>query len=287
MLRYAPFFSALKEIIDSGEIGDIVSVVHNENVGNIHQSHSFVRGNWSNSKESAPMILAKSCHDMDILQWLIGKKCLKINSFGSRKFFNRANCPEGAPARCTDGCKHDCPYDARKVYAEDAWYGKGWFRPVVANCANPTDEEVTAALKTGPYGRCVFRCDNDVVDHQTVNMEFEDGVTVMFSMCGLTPDTSRTIKIMGTKGQIMGHMEKKDILVTNFLTREERKAEVKLAIEGGHGGGDAGIINAFSEYVSGAYTGNAISEITVSAENHMLAFAAEESRTDGGRTIEL
>ena len=201
VLRYSPFFSQMKEIIDSGEIGEIVTVVHNENVGDIHHSHSFTRGNWRNKAESSPMILAKSCHDMDIMQWLIGRKCLALSSFGSLKFFNKDNCPPTAPPRCTDGCDVDCPYDTRKLYLK----GSEWFRSVAAGHSNATDDEVMAVLKTGPYGRCVFQCDNDVVDHQVVSMQFEDDITAIFSMSSLTPDTSRSIKIMGTKGEIKGH----------------------------------------------------------------------------------
>jgi predicted dehydrogenase len=226
VLRYAPFWMEMKKIIDSGEIGEIVSVVHNENVGYIHHAHSFVRGSWRNSKESSPMILAKSCHDTDVIQWLIDKKCLRLSSFGSLKYFNKANCPEGAPSKCTDGCPHDdCLYDARKLYLKDTVGGeKEWFRSVVAGySADATDEQLEAALKNGPYSRCIFQCDNDVVDHQTVNMEFEDGVTALFSMCSFTPEISRTIKIMGTKGQIKGTTKKKEILVSDFLTRKERK----------------------------------------------------------------
>jgi len=166
--------------------------------------------------------------------------------------------------------------------------GKIWFRPVAAGCENPTDQQVEAALKSGPYGRCVFQCDNDAVDHQVVNMEFEGGVTAAFSMCSFTPDINRTIKLMGTKGQIKANMHKNDIVVTSFLTRKERK--INTEIPGGHfahGGGDEGIMEAFCGYVGGGYTGGGLSEIRVSAENHMIAFAAEESRINGGRVVEL
>jgi len=281
VLRYSPFFCQLKEIIDSGEIGEIVTIVHNENVGDIHHSHSFARGKWSKLEESSPMILAKSCHDIDILQWLIGKKCLALSSFGSLKFFNKNNCPETAPPRCTDGCDVNCPYDARKLYMKGDW----WFRGAAAGYANPSDEDVMAALKAGPYGRCVFQCDNDVVDHQTVNMLFEDDITVMFSMSSLTPDISRSIKIMGTKGQIKGHTSPNVIIVTDFITRKER--EIQVSAQGGHGGGDAGIMHAFCKYLRGEIGAEEISEARISAENHKLCFKAEESRLDGGIIINL
>jgi predicted dehydrogenase len=281
VMRYSPFAAAIKEVIDSGEIGKVMSIVHNENVGNIHQSHSFVRGNWRNKAESSPMILAKCCHDMDMLQWVLGTECVSLSSYGALTYFNEANAPEGSPARCTDGCGENCPYDTRKLYLNSK---NEWFRSVAAGHYGATDEEVLEALKSGPYGRCVFKCDNDVVDHQVVSMLFEGDVTVIFSMCAFTPDISRSIKIMGTLGQIKGHTSKKAVTVQNFLTGEER--EINTTAVGGHGGGDTGIMRAFCDYVNGIDVPG-ISEIGISAKNHALCFAAEESRLRGGERIEI
>ncbi|MCL1787875.1 MAG: Gfo/Idh/MocA family oxidoreductase, partial [Defluviitaleaceae bacterium] len=238
--------------------------------------HSFVRGNWRNKEESAPMILAKSCHDMDFLQWLVGKKCISLSSYGSLGYFNRANAPKGTPDRCTDGCTVDCPYDSRKLYLNNK---NEWFRSVAAGHYGASDDEVEAALKTGPYGRCVFKCDNDVVDHQVVSMSFEDDITMIFSMCAFTPETSRSIKIMGTKGQIKAHTSHKVALVTNFETGEERSVDTTAV--GGHGGGDSGIMKALVDYLRGKDVPD-ISEARISAENHMLCFAAEDSRLKDG-----
>ena len=282
VLRYTPFFAKIKEIIESGEIGKVVTVVHNENVGDLHHSHSFVRGNWASAKTSSPMILAKSCHDLDILQWLVDKKCIKLSSFGSLSYFTSSNSPEGAPDRCTDGCTVNCPYDSRKLYIGGE---NEWFRSAAAGHENATNEQIEAALKSGPYGRCVFNCGNDVVDHQVVSMEFEDGVTAAFSMSSFTPEISRSIKVMGTKGQIKGHSEPNSIKVFDFGTRTER--EILLNADGGHGGGDIGIMEAFCAYLSGTYTGSALSEAKISAKNHMLCFAAEKSRLDGGGVVEV
>ena len=283
VLRYTPFFKTLKEIIDSGEIGDIVTMVHNENVGNTHHAHSFVRGNWGVTEKSAPMILAKSCHDMDIMQWLIGKSCLRLSSFGTLKYFKKENCPKDAPPRCTDGCKvENCPYDTRYLYFEG---DLGWCRAAATGQAEPTDAEVEDALKTGPYGRCVFQCDNDVVDHQVVSMEFEDGITAIFSMSSFTPDISRTLKIMGTKGQIKGNQENGSIIVSDFITRKSR--EITIVAEGDHGGGDAAIMPALCNFVRGYNTPAGITEISISAANHMLCFAAEKSRLNGGKPVDI
>ena len=176
VLRYTKFFRAVKDIIDSGRIGKIMSVIHSECVGDVHYSHSYVRGNWHNSKESCNMLLAKSCHDLDILQWLIGADCKKIQSFGRLSYFNKDNCPEGAPKRCLEGCPHEktCAYSTRKIYLPEN--PKKWaefLRSAATGKVNPTDAEVEQALWDTNYGVCVFQSDNDVVDHQTVNMEFE------------------------------------------------------------------------------------------------------------------
>ena len=180
VLRYTPFFRLLKKLIKDGTVGDVVSIQHAENVGNIHQSHSFVRGNWRNSEESSCMILQKCCHDLDILQWLIGKSCERIQSFGSLSYFTAANKPEGAPLRCIDGCPHadSCVYNAVKLYLDDK--NNGWFRCSATKRVHPTDADVERALRETDYGKCVFQCPNDVVDHQVINMEFEGGVTVTF-----------------------------------------------------------------------------------------------------------
>lgn len=282
VLRYTPFFFKIKEIIDSGQIGRVVSIVHNENVGDLHHAHSFVRGNWGRTDVSSPMILAKSCHDTDIIQWLAGSACQRLSSFGSLTYFTKDNMPPGAPKRCTDGCKEDCPYDARKNYL---YSSNEWFRSVAAGYFNPSDDDVELALKTGPYGRCVFQCDNDVVDHQVVSMEFEDGVTAIFSMSSFTPDISRSVKIMGTKGQIKGHTACKSIVVSRFADRSER--EIKVEAAGGHDGGDFGIMGAFCAYLRGEISSVNISEIQISAQNHMISFAAEKSRLNNGAVVEL
>jgi len=283
-MRYSPFFQKLKELLDGGIIGDIVSFAHLENVGNIHYSHSFVRGHWRNSVESSPMILAKSCHDMDMLQWLIGKKCIAVSSFGSQKYFNSKNCPPSAPPRCTDGCGVDCPYDARKIYLQQPEHA--WMRTPAVGHANPTDEDVEAALKTGPYGKCVFQTDNNVVDNQVTNMLFEDDVTVMFSMCGHTREISRSLKIMGTKGQLRAHTAYGSIYVYDFLTCTETEIFPDEK-EGGHGGGDVGIMETFYQYLHDEIGKDQVSEAGISAQNHRLCFAAEESRVNGGKLITL
>lgn len=283
VLRYSPLFMKLKDLLNRGVVGDVISINHEECVGNIHQSHSFVRGNWGNTERSSCMLLQKSCHDLDILQWLIGKKCKKIQSFGALTYFKEKNAPEGAPDYCILGCPYEdtCPYNAVKLYLDDK--NNDWFRTTCAREADPTDEMVEQALRRTQYGKCVFKCDNDVVDHQTVNMLFEDDVTVTFSMNAFNKG-GRFIHIMGTGGEIRAALDgDAPISFYDFQTRKTTEIPVTAGdgITHGHGGGDEGILEALYEYVNEEYQGFSVSDIGTSVENHMLVFAAEESRKTG------
>ena len=282
VLRYTPFFRYIKYLLESKAIGEIVSVEHTEAVGNIHHSHSFVRGNWGNAERSSTMLLQKSCHDLDIIQWLLEKPCRRIQSFGSLKYFHKGNAPKGAPEFCIDGCpvSDTCYYNAVRLYLEDK--GNEWFRSMAAQKSNPSDAEVEKALKTTQYGKCVFKCDNDVVDHQIVNMEFDEGITVSFTMCSFN-EGGRQIRIMGTDGELNGNMGKSTIEIFSFKTRAIQKIslteeEIDESIVGGHGGGDEGIVAALYDYLNGTLQAKDVSEIETSFQNHLLAFAAEESR---------
>lgn len=284
VLRYTPFFATIKKLIMEGRIGDIVSINHEECVGNVHQSHSFVRGNWGNSQRSSFMLLQKSCHDMDILQWLIGRKCTKIQSFGSLTHFTRENAPVDAADYCIDGCPHSetCPYNAVKLYLDDK--ENMMLRTAAARQANPTDEMIEQALRTTQYGKCVYKCDNDVVDHQTINMLFEGGITVTFTMNAFNKG-GRFIHIMGTKGELRAATIPPETPITLYDFESRKTEEISItagdAIISGHGGGDEGIVNTLYDYLNGEDDGVTISGIRISVDNHLIAFAAEESRISG------
>jgi len=282
VLRYTPFFTTIKRLLMEGAIGEICSIDHQEHVEILHQSHSFVRGNWGNSQRSSCMLLQKSCHDLDILQWLIGKKCLKIQSFGGLHYFTRENMPEGAPERCIDGCPHGdtCIFNSVELYLRSK---SEWFRGACTGIVNATDEQVEQALRTNQYGKCVYQCDNDVVDRQTVNMLFEDGITVTFSMNAFNKG-GRHIHIYGTKGELWGSMDSREepVRVRNFFTKEITEYPVtgKDGLLNGHGGGDRGIVEALHPYLCGTYEGFSASDIRTSVDNHHLVFAAEKSRLE-------
>ncbi|MCY9695731.1 Gfo/Idh/MocA family protein [Paenibacillus alginolyticus] len=278
VLRYTDFFGTIKRLLNEGTIGQLMSIVHNEKVAYWHQAHSFVRGNWRKTAESSPMILAKSCHDMDIILWLAGADCTNVSSFGSLSHFKKENAPEGAPQRCLDGCpvSDQCLYYAPKVYLTDdiEW-------PTSAISDDPSLEARTKALQEGPYGRCVYHCDNDVVDHQVVNLEFANEVTAAFTMSAFTNDCSRTLKLMGTKGEIRAAMEKNEIEVIDFETGTTK--QISLENPGGHighGGGDFGLIRDFVKLVQQGGQGNGLTSAAQSVQSHLMAFAAERSRVD-------
>ena len=271
----------------NGTIGKIMSIVHVEAVGNVHQSHSYVRGNWHSESETSPMLLAKCCHDLDILQWILDEPCEKIQSFGKLTYFTPENAPEGAPKRCIDGgcpIEDTCPYNSKKLYYENK--DNSWFRPActrgIAKNEVPTDEEVMTALKTTDFGLCVYHANNDVVDHQTVNMQFKSGANATLSMNAFN-EGGRYIRIFGTKGELFAHMESDKINVYTFEDRKQTGIPFNVTEEsilGGHGGGDAGLILELYDYLGGNYNGYCAADINISIKNHLIGFAAEKSRRE-------
>ncbi len=283
VLRYSPFFSKLKEIVQSGKIGKVMSINHNENMAYWFATNNFVRGKWNNSNTTSPLILAKCCHDMDLLVYLTGKRCINLSSFGSLGYFKPENAPEGAGTRCIVDCKiaDTCPYNALK-YNINPPHNIAKFR---ANDYIEDEEALTQDLAESPWGRCVYRCDNNVPDHQVVSLEFEDDITAVFTVSAFTYEHCRTIKIMGTLGEVGGNMETGEIDLKVFGERETEKLVIKTDILQ-HGGSDEKFIKAFIDSADG----NTESNITSAKEclhSHMMCFAAEESRKRHGALINL
>ncbi len=294
VLRYTPFYNKLKELLSDGVIGELVTIQHQENVCYWHQAHSFVRGNWRRAGETSFMLLAKCCHDLDLLLWLSGRKCRRVSSFGGLYHFKASNAPEGAAKRCLDGCraKESCPYDAEKIYLTNPSTGvlagkTGWPCEVLANV--PTEESIRAAIRTGPYGRCVYFCDNDVVDHQVVNMELEGGVTAQLTMTAFTQRTGRDTRLMGTRGEILAAMRENTITVLPFGGEPYTIDVSKLADDfSGHAGGDVRLVAEFLQWVTtGERPSERITALDVSMASHYVAFACEKSRLSGGGAIDV
>lgn len=296
VLRYTAFFTALYDIVNSGRLGRIVTIDHRENVSYWHMSHSFVRGNWRNEALSAPMILAKCCHDLDILVWVMGRRVTRLSSFGSLMHYRREHAPEGAPAFCTDGCPIEatCPWYAPRLYGADIHqrsklepFGTHGFMLTAADMFNTLPEERWEKLKTSPYGRCVYHCDNDVVDHQTLNLEFAGGATCTFTMHGHSDREGRTMRWDGTKATLYGDFSEGRPYTIRVVEHGSLREEVihPSSDGSGHGGGDFGLMRDFVKALNGERTKHQTTA-RVSLESHLLAFAAEEARK-GGRVVEI
>ncbi len=287
VLRYTRYTQKLKSIIDSGFIGDLVSIQRLEPVGYWHQAHSFVRGNWRNEKESSFMLLSKSCHDLDWIRYIIGEKCTAVSSFGSLTHFRSENKPQTAGSNCME-CDYEpeCPYSAKRIYLNLFEKGKtGW--PVSVITTDLTRGGIIRAIRNGPYGRCVYDCDNDVVDHQVVNMEFEGGQTASFTMTGFTKARQRETRIFGTEGEIYGNGTK--IQLYHFVNGAQviiDTSEDDPASLADHGGGDYALMDAFVSAVAENDPRKILSGPEETLETHLMTFAAEQSRKEG-KTIKL
>lgn len=278
VLRYAPYFRALKRVIDEGRIGEIISVQHLEPVRFHHMAHSYVRGNWHDSKATTPIILAKACHDLDIIRWILNKPCRKVQAFGDLSFFTHKNAPEGSTERCLDcPLEKQCAFSAVNIYERRHRY-----LYVFDNLPKEKDAKnakIREYLRTTDYGRCVFRCQNDQCDHYLCNLEFEGGTTASMQMEALTSYGGRKTRIMGTKGDIVGDMT--SFTLTDFLTEKHylwNEDISKLPGYEGHAGGDWGIVKDFVMAVANHDEKYLTSTIDVSVESHVMGFRAEEAR---------
>jgi predicted dehydrogenase len=324
VLRYTRHFKQMREIVQSGRLGEVIDVDHRENVAFWHMAHSYVRGNWRSSRQSSPMILAKCCHDLDILPWVLNRRCERLSSVGGLSHFKPENAPAGAPARCLDGCpaSQTCPYfapwlylgltplwrsfvdtasgpekAAMQIYLKAPWLIRllsplsadlrilsnyqSW--PVSVLADDPTPEKVLEALRSGPYGRCVYHCDNDVVDHQVVSMEFTGGLSVSLGMHGHSHNEYRTTRIEGTRGRLLAEFGLGGAWIQVDEHRSDRRTRynTSAAAGSGHGGGDFELMAAFIESLRGGDAETARTTAEQALESHLLAFAAEKARLEG------
>ena len=286
--RYFNYTKVLKETINSGLIGDVVSIEHLEPVGYWHYAHSYVRGNWRNEATSSSMLLAKSCHDIDWLRYILGQRCVQVSSFGSLTHFKKSQKPAAAgdALRCLD-CAYEaqCPYSAKRFYQARLRKGEfGWPLDVITPVF--TEEAVRQALREGPYGRCVYECDNDVVDHQVVNLLYANGATAAFTMTGCSEFGDRKTTIFGTRGELRGDLSK--LVHYDFLTNETRIIDTTPpgSPEGGHWDGDVNVLKAFMYTVATGDTSRILSGAQETLETHLTVFAAEQSRREG-KTVEV
>jgi predicted dehydrogenase len=279
-LRYQIVYREVKRLIASGAIGDVISIDQLEAVDPVHQSHSYVRGNWANESRSTFMLLAKSCHDVDILVHLMGRDVTRVSSFGGLSHFTKANQPTGAPHRCTDGCpvESTCPYSSLKVYVNGTWGN-------YIGLKHLTPEQRVEFVKTSKYGICVYDSDNDVVDHQTVNFEFEGGATGTFTMTAFAKG-GRQLRIHGTHGEIHANIDQRKIQVRKFWDPQEDDTITPAEETGGHGGGDDHVMRTLVEAIVANDPSKILTGTETSLKTHAATFAAEMSRKQG-RVISL
>jgi len=300
VLRYSPFYARIRERIQAGEVGQVINVQTTEHVSYHHMAVGFVRGKWSSKERChSSMLLAKCCHDLDLIAWMkSGVRPTRIASFGSNLQFQPDRAPEGAGTRCLVDCpiEKDCLYSARKHYLDhpDRWSFYVW--DCLEGIEKPTLEDKAESLKTSPYGRCVWHCDNDVVDHQSVVIEFADGSTATHNMVGGSSRPSRSIHILGTHGEIQGNLEDSRFVVRHIDTRpghEYTEETDDLSVSGdmhgafgGHGGGDLRLVADFVHVLSGKPHSISTTHLQDSVSGHLMVFCADRAMEDG-KTVAL
>ena len=283
VLRFAPAFVEVKKLLDEGAIGQLITIDNIENVGYRHQAHSYVRGNWRRDDETSPMIIAKCCHDLDLFVWFTNSECETISSIGDLRYFKKENQPVGASNRCKDCIyRNKCVYDAYTIYNKDHFWG----RDIITNVRPVTDEAIIEVLDKGPYGRCVFACDNNVVDNEITMIRFKNGITANLRMTAFTYHGGRIMKFYGTQGQIDLDETQGTIKIMRFgQPVEEKQISSLVDALSGHGGGDTGLINALYDYLT--EQNKNVSSLSASVESHLMGFAAEESRKNNGKVITI
>ena len=275
VLRYHPYFMKVKELVDSGELGHIISINHRTSVGVDRAAHGFVRGIWRSERLSNPMLMSKCCHDIDFLLWLTKTPCRKLTSFGSLRWFKAKNAPEGSAERCIDCMVESrCPFSAVDLYQ----VRRDWIANFDVPEGKTIDDVIEDQLREGLYGRCVYHCDNDVVDHQIVSMEMESEVTINFSMDIFTLKDCRETHISLTEGEIDG--DENRLRVRRFRGAKETVYDFSgLAHQPFHAGADLAIV---ADFIDAIRTGrrDLVTSIERSVESHRICFEAERSRKE-------
>lgn len=280
VLRYSPFFCAVKDVVASGRLGEVRNVDLRENVGHWHFAHSYVRGSWAREATSGPIILTKSSHDLDILHWVVGKRVESVVSYGGLTYFREEKAPPEAADRCVRCPLQDtCLYSATRLYLndEDAW---------PYNVIAPPPDSLAArrrALETGPYGRCVWKAENDVCDDQIVLLRFESGIHATFGLHAHTAENTRTMRILFETAELYGNLRRGELSIAHFTGRpgDPVVEQVELpAITDSHGGGDLRLLQMLNEHLREGRHASLVTSLETSLPSHALAFLAEQSRKE-------
>ncbi|MFK4089308.1 Gfo/Idh/MocA family protein [Kribbella sp. NPDC020789] len=280
VLRYTPYTRILKGLLDEGRIGEVMSIQHLEPIGWWHFAHSYVRGNWRREEDSSSMLLAKACHDVDWLSYLIGRPAISVSSLGGLTHFRPENKPAGAADRCvTCPVEPNCPYSAPRLYLDCLGDPSREFWPLGAVTETATKESVLTALTTGPYGRCVYTSDNDVADQQVVSIEYAGGATATLTAVAFSVLGHRQTRIFGTRGSIEG--DGVSLTVNDFVTSTSERITTTApgaSAADGHGGGDEGLVAAFLRAVGTGDRSHILSGPQDSVDSHRIVWAAETAR---------
>ena len=288
-LRYAPVYLKADEILNSGQIGRLISISETEQVWYGHFVHSYVRGSCRRMEDSSPVILAKCSHDLDLIQFFARSRCKSVSSVGKLSWFKAENAPEGSSERCTE-CRYmdQCPYSAKRLYIDRMKNRPDYvFSSIIVRPHKLTVERAWEAIRTGPYGRCVYHCDNDMPDNQQCLMSFENGVSAVLDMNAFTGNGGRIITFHGSLGELILD-ENEDMLRIKRYGREEHETIPISSIEGtdaNHGGGDEAMLSALYDMLSGK--ADEVTSLRNSIESHLIGIAAEESRRKGGELVSV
>jgi predicted dehydrogenase len=286
VLRYMDFYARVQAIAASGQLGEIQIMDLREHVSYWHMAHSYVRGKFRNRELAAPFILAKSCHDLDLLAWIAGRPSAQLSSFGALGAYVPERAPAGAPDRCSAECpaQASCPWDAERFYlTPEESVARHW--PWSDLSVDPSREARRHALRSSPYGRCVFHCDNDVMDHQVVSVAFEGGLVGTLGVHGCATEERRTVRISGTHGELRGVMQTGLIEVSRHGSSELETIRI-TASPFGHARGDRGLLDHFCDVVARDARDEVRASGRVALESHLLGFAAERARIEG-RVVDM
>lgn len=287
VLRYSPFFRAVKKVVDDGKLGKIRHIELQENIGHWHYAHSYVRGNWNREATSGPIILTKSSHDLDILHWLVGEQVESVVSYGGLNYFIEENAPPEAAERCVEcPLQDECIYSATRFYLNER---DEWPYNVIAPPPD-TLADRREAIETGPYGRCVWKSENDVCDEQTVLLRYQSGTVAIFGLHALSEQNTRTIRILFDDAELNGNLLKGHLTISHFTGKVDKfsveEIELPPAVDS-HGEGDLYLLRMLYEHLSGGEHGRLVTSLESSLPSHVLAFLAEESRREGAIKVPI
>jgi len=279
-LRYVNAFRRVKEIVATGVLGRLIHVAHVEAIGHLRFTHNYVRGRWAKEANNTFLLLHKCSHDVDFVAWIVDEPCIRVSSFGCLTYFSPSNAPEGSGKRCLDGCQvHDtCLYSALRLYVDGDLTGR------IEDLGDTHSREARLeAVRHGPFGFCVWRAGNDVVDHQVVSMAFASGATATCTLSGYSATHGRRTRLQGTEGELLFEEATERITIKRFADTEPES--IHMQRPDSYHPEDRDIVANWLSAIHGSSAG-AVVDAREAMETHSIVFAAERSRKEK-RTVEM